>query len=401
MTGSRFLHLAWLAWAPLLLILPLALLLPACAGPPIVHVAPVAPVAPPEPAPAEVSPPAQAWPLFDEEPAIRVLIGQSELPVVVAGVGLSTPRARELGSVTIEVVDGVLTSTGDVCEPERCVFHSPGGVAMGAAGPFPGRLEVLASEGELLTVLEVPIETYLRGVVSAEIPSRWPVEVKMAQAIAARSYALAHLDQPEAHFDVRSDTLDQVYRPGENSGAADAVTRTRGQVLAANGALVEAFYHSTCGGHTENPNDVWPDAPALDWATACTTDTESPRHTWEVRLSNSVVATAHADISHVDALRLESRSGSGRALEITVVDGPTSVTMPAPEFRRAIGTRRLGSTFFEARTDGGTVTFTGRGFGHGVGMCQWGAHGLVAEGNGHREVLAHYYRGTTVMRAYE
>jgi len=361
----------------------------------------MSPAAPPDPAP---TPGHRAGPVpqfFEAEPSIRVLIRESEGPLAVSGVGLVTPQTAGLSSVTVEVVEGVLTSTGDVCRAGPCVFSAPAGVAIGGVGPFPGRLEVLAEDGELLAVLEVPIETYLRGVVSAEIPSGWPVEVKMAQAIAARSYALAHAGEPEALFDVRSDTLDQVYRPAVNAGAVAAVTQTRGQVLVADGALVEAFYHSTCGGQTENPNDVWPDASTFEWATTCTTDTESPRHTWEVRLSNRVVATAHADISHVDALRLDTRSESGRALEITLVDGETSVSMPAPEFRRAVGTRRLGSTFFEVRTHGDAVTFTGRGFGHGVGMCQWGAHGLVAEGRDHRAVLAHYYRGTTVLRAYE
>ncbi len=389
---------------PRLFCLACALLWPACAGPTM------SPAAPPDPAP---TPGHRAGPvpqLFEAEPSIRVLIRQSEGPFAVSGVGLVTPQTGALSSVTVEVVDGVLTSTGDVCRTGPCVFSAPAGVALDGSGPFPGRLEVLAQEGELLAVLEVPIETYLRGVVSAEIPSGWPVEVKMAQAIAARSYALTHLahpahlahtGEPEALYDVRSDTLDQVYRPGENAGAATAVTQTRGQVLVLDGVLVEAFYHSTCGGQTENPHDVWPDAPAFEWATTCTTDTESPRHTWEVRLSNGVVATAHTDISHVDELRLETRSESGRALEITLVDGETSVSMPAPEFRRAIGTRRLGSTFFEARTHGGAVTFTGRGFGHGVGMCQWGAHGLIREGHDHRAVLAHYYRGTSVLRAYE
>lgn len=350
--------------------------------------------------------------LFLAEPQIRVLFVETEDALNVAGVGLSVlspggppPTATpEPPSVRVEVVGGALVSDETRCSAEGCVFEAPGGLSVNGSPPLPGRLEVTVAGERLLAVLELPVETYLRGVVSAELPASWSLETKMAQAIAARSYALAHLgaaQSPESPFDVQSNTLDQVYRPHENAGAALAVERTRGQVLAAEGSLVEAFYHSTCGGRTEDPHDIWPDARPFPWAITCTTCTQAPRYTWQVRISRRRVATVSPDLAHVDRVTVSRRSTSGRALEVAVIDGEATTTMPAPTFRRAIGTSRLGSTFFEARTTGGAITFEGRGFGHGVGMCQWGAEGLVAEGQDHRAVLAHYYRGTMIVRAYD
>jgi stage II sporulation protein D len=228
------------------------------------------------------------------------------------------------------------------------------------------------------------------------------VEEKKAQAIAARSYAIAHLGRLR-RYDILSTTLDQVYRPTENAGAAQAVEETHGLVLVDEETreLVEAFYHSTCGGHTENAREIWSTAPPYRWATTCDTCAASPRYRWEVRLTGADIADALPGVSSFDDLQLTERAASGRVLQITLADGEDAHPMDAPVFRRAIGTGTLRSTFFETETDDEEIVFHGRGFGHGVGMCQWGAHGMVEGGADHQSVLAHYYRGTRVHRLYD
>jgi len=329
------------------------------------------------------------------------LIEETSGALVVSGSGLRLDGRPGADEVRVELSSGLLSSSPAGCTGQVCVFSAPGGVALGNAMAFPGVLEIHALDGRLFAILELALETYLRGVVSAEVPASWDVEVKMAQAVAARSYALAQIRDREGGYDLMSTTLDQVYRARENPGAVQAVTMTRGEVLASTGAIVEAFYHSTCGGHTEDPADVWPDAPSFPWATTCTTCADSPRYSWEARLRRERVATAHSAVARVDTLVLEERMSSGRVSRVSLVEGEASVSMPAPMFRRAIGTGTVRSAFFEVEASAEVLTLRGRGFGHGVGMCQWGAHGLAAEGRDHLAILAHYYAGTTIVRVYD
>jgi stage II sporulation protein D len=326
--------------------------------------------------------------------------------LLLTGCAAHAPEASEPASLAMSEAARARVSLPRLpaleAEPTIRVLLAEGAAAAAvSADELPGELTRVGDGEATLAILTLPMETYLRGVVSAEIPAAWGVETKMAQAIAARSYAISHLGSEEP-FDVRSTTLDQVYRPRENAGAVEAVAATRGLVLADpdRGAVVEAFYHSTCGGHTENAAEVWPKATPYRWATSCTTCAASPRYRWEVSLPTETVAGAHPGLDRVDAVRLDS-APSGRALRVTLVAGETEHTMMATEFRRAIGTSTLRSTFFETEASEATFTFRGRGFGHGVGLCQWGTHGLVANGHDHRAVLAHYYRGATLHRIYE
>ncbi len=331
--------------------LALVFVLSACAGEPSAG-APE-PGAPP-PANPSVPLARRAWPTLEEEPEIRVLLAEG-------------PEAQAVDE-----------------------------------GDLPGELRRAGEGDEAIAVLVLSMESYLRGVVSSEIPSAWGIEEKKAQAIAARSYAIAHL-RGAGDYDIQSTTLDQVYRPRENPGAVLAVEETRGQVLVdeVTRDLVEAFYHSTCGGHTEDAAEIWPAAPPHRWATSCESCAASPRYRWQVRLPLARIAAAFPEIEGVDAIRLDDWADSGRVLHVTLLDGTTEHPMDAPSFRRAIGTGILRSAFFETEARGDAIVFRGRGFGHGVGMCQWGAHGMVAEGADHLAILERYYRGTRVHRLYE
>lgn len=290
---------------------------------------------------------------------------------------------------------------------------------------YRGTLVFHATDSGMLVVNALPVEAYLGGVVPREIGARAVAEIAAveAQAVAARSYAVTHVS-PAAPFDVRATTQDQVYggADAETEVGNRAVRNTRGLVLRYNGRTVNAPYHSTCGGSTAEAPEVWGTRgePYLrrvsDRIPGTSRDycDRSPRYRWTKTIDaatlDAAVArhlAAYAPVPRggpgtVRAVRVASTTPSGRA-DVTVVETSTR----AYELRgnairyvlRQPGGEILNSTYFSvlgpADARGG-VRLEGRGYGHGIGMCQWGAIGRAREGQSYRTILQAYFPGTTV-----
>ena len=282
------------------------------------------------------------------------------------------------------------------------VASPDGDVSMGGVR-YRGYFVVSVTDGGLLDAINyVGLEDYLRGVVPSEMPVDWPLEALKAQAVAARTYALyRRTESSEEDYDVLSDINDQVYRGAEreNEKTDKAVRQTAGMILTYKNSIVRALYHSTSGGRTENGGAVFKGAnlPYLK-SVWCRFDRESPSYVWQysLRLSELQAALSRHGIrtGKISGVSLRSKTRTSRIKELNIHTASGRIIVSATDFRKAVGTKKIRSTRFTLQRHGPRITFKGFGYGHGVGMCQWGAKGMAEENHNFREILSFYYRGT-------
>lgn len=270
---------------------------------------------------------------------------------------------------------------------------------------YPDHL-ALTPDGDGLMIVNVTrLDSYVAGVITKEY-NLDDDEGTEAMAIVARTYALRmqerRRDEP---YDVVDNTDDQVYKGiGDVSRRAlAAANQTSGQVLTHNGELAEAVYSASNGGHGANNDEVWQSAPiSYLRGRPDPYDRASPVHTWTERLDRDRVLSALSRMAgrQVTGWLIGDRTSDGRVRTITLLHGSSRSTIRGTHFRSAItaqmGITSVRSTLFDATRQGDTYILEGKGFGHGVGMSQWGAHGMARQGKSAQEILAFYYPGTRV-----
>ncbi|MCX5958169.1 MAG: SpoIID/LytB domain-containing protein [Cyanobacteria bacterium] len=342
---------------------------------------------------------------------------------------------------------------------------------------YRGLVRVLPEGDRLQAVNLIGLEHYLASVVGSEMPASWPAEALRAQAVAARTYALAQL-KPEAPFDLRSTVASQVYRgtEAETDSTRSAVAATRSLVLSHGGSLIDAVFHSSSGGSTENSGELWTrQLPYL--VSVPDQDKLSPWHQWSVRFEPDQLRRAFQETAGASRIEVLAASSTGRVRRARVIGPAGSLDLSGSELRQRLGLR---STLVQFRFEpplapgpaGGITTATaeanaaasalsrggnraaagpstagrpaggplpppplpgadgqgdrspaaaldptitaqlrqepltaslpalevvGRGFGHGVGMSQWGAYGLALQGVSYVQILRHYYRGAQLV----
>lgn len=270
---------------------------------------------------------------------------------------------------------------------------------------YAGRLDVLRNgDGALVVVNDLPMEEYLVGVIRAESSERWPAEALRAQAIASRTYAAYHrsLNAARPYHIVGSTTHQQFAgRVAPTSPIWSAVQDTAGQVLRWEGELFAAFYHSNSGGFTEDPRTVFAarNMPALR-PVVCPLATGSPHFYWalDLRLDDvsDLLRRGNAGVGTVRSIEVTERTSTLRATVVTVRGTTGTQRLRGNDFRRLLGYDAVKSTLFAVAVDGEVARFSGRGYGHGVGMCQWGAKGMAEQGASAWEILSFYYPGATL-----
>ena len=266
-----------------------------------------------------------------------------------------------------------------------------------------GRVRLLARKGELLAVAVVPFEAYVAAVVSREAAPRFHPEALAALAVAARTYAVGAAAKPrDPAYDVVAGVEDQVFDGMDGVAAVfrEAADRTRGVVARYRGELARTVYHSTCGGRTEDAGSAWgKDVPYLR-AQLCDDCADSPVYRWEYRMSEAegrrVAKTLGVPPGKDLRIAVAGRTPTGRASRVRISSGGVSRELQAAEFRKAAGYARVRSLKMEIVPVAGEWRFTGEGWGHGVGLCQFGANGMARRGAGFREILARYFPGTEI-----
>ena len=268
---------------------------------------------------------------------------------------------------------------------------------------FRGHVTLLASPDQKLNVINVvDLEQYIKGVLYHEISHKWPIEAIKAQAVAARSYAVYAMQQNKARdFDVTNDIYSQVYggKNSERYRTGIAVDETKGEVLTFNDKILPAFFHATCGGLTESASEVWNlDLPPLQ-GELCPYCKKSPHMHWKRNfrlkdIQNKLNAQGYK-IGLIKSIDIIQRNASDRIklLRITSRDDQ-SITISGKDFRNIIGPNDIRSNSYEIVMRGYYADFYGRGWGHGVGLCQWGALGMAQLHFDYKAILRHYYPGT-------
>lgn len=295
---------------------------------------------------------------------------------------------------------------------------------------YRGDLFISASDTGLVVVNPLPMDSYLRGVVPLEIGNRTAAELAavQAQAVAARTYAYRHLTD-QRDFDMYATVQDQVYGgvDAEKPQSDSAIASTADIVVLYGGKPINTPYHSTCGGSTAGVTEVWydqPDEPYLRPVSDRIPGTDhyycepSPRFSWtesydaaELRAVMekylaSYTNAPRTNLGRITAVREQGRTASGRVAALTVQTESGTYTLRGNDIRFVLRDQKgtiLNSTLFSlaaSNTDGevSELTLSGRGYGHGIGMCQWGAIGRARAGQSYRTILETYYPGTTLGR---
>lgn len=256
-------------------------------------------------------------------------------------------------------------------------------------------------------VHKIPLEDYLVGVLEKEVSPSWPIEALKAQAVASRTYAIYQIEHPRhERYDMTSTVSDQVFekKRKHSESILAAVRETEGEVLRHEGRVLKAFFHSCCGGMSARGDSVWPgvqETPLLSvhpdpWCSAC------PDAQWRLEISREEVADLLRKSGYpLDGdwtVTVSGRDDSGRVAQLTFVSDQREFSVTGTDFRRIVGTSRLKSTLFEIADEDpqDPILLTGRGSGHGVGLCQWGAKGMADQGKGYLEILQFYYPGATI-----
>jgi stage II sporulation protein D len=268
---------------------------------------------------------------------------------------------------------------------------------------YSGTLRVRQRPGGLLAVNRVDLEEYLKGVVPGEISPDWHPEALKVQAISARTYALYQRDlRRDQEYDLLATTADQVYG-GQSDGRAEsdgAVEATRGLVAVYEGNLILAAYHSTSAGRTEDAADVWGiEVPYLK-GVECPFDRYSPRFRWtrDVPLERigEAFRSAGYEMGMIASVTPFEQNPSGRIGRIRILHSDGELILSGAEFRRVIGYDAVPSTRFSTEDDGLNVRFRGKGSGHGVGLCQWGAKEMAEMGYSYTAILKYFYPGVDI-----
>lgn len=271
---------------------------------------------------------------------------------------------------------------------------------------FRGKIDIFRdSQKRLMVINTVELENYIKGVLYHEVSHYWPMESLKAQAIAVRSYALYQMKlNKNKNFDVTNDIYSQVYggRGSERYRTNIAVVKTKGLVLAYQGKLLLAYFHATCAGHTEDVSKLWKqDLPPLK-GVVCNFCRYSPHSRWKknFRLKDiqDKLNEKGYDLGLIKEIRVVERNRSDRirTLEIETRDEKT-INISGKDFREIIGPNLVRSNNYAIDMQGYYMDLIGKGWGHGVGMCQWGASQMAAEGYSHDQILKYYYPGVDIV----
>jgi stage II sporulation protein D len=317
---------------------------------------------------------------------------------------------------------------------------------------YRGRLQLRSLGGNLTAINHIAVESYLPSVVGSEMPASWPQNALRAQAVAARTYALDQR-RPAAAYDLKATVASQVYGgvAAETASTREAVAATRGQVLMHGNLLINAVFHSSSGGNTENSGEIWTrQLPYL--VSVPDFDHNSPVHRWELSFDPQQLRQAFRETGGLQRLDVLQASSTGRLRRARVIGPAGALELSGTELRQRLGLRSTFVTFrlepvapaagegvtgtvrrllaaplappappapaagwldsasgpadsldadasFARRTPAPeaaplpVLRVSGRGFGHGVGMSQWGALGMAQNGQSYQQILRHYYRG--------
>jgi stage II sporulation protein D len=285
-------------------------------------------------------------------------------------------------------------------------IESSNGIIFADSKPYRGYLTIIKSENKINVINVLPIEDYIKGVLPAEASANWNIEALKSQAVISRTYAIANLSKHSAQgFDVCSAIHCQVYSGAsvEADSCNKAVLETQCKILSYDGKFAHTVFHANCGGHTEDPKYIWnwKDTPPYLKGVKCGYCAGAPHAKWGKTLSESFIRKQLSDnnIGKIKSIQIKGKTSAGTAKKLKITHSKGEVTLNAYQFRIAVDAGQIKSHAFGfIKTDGDKFHFKGRGWGHKVGLCQWGAKGMAEKGKTYKEILAYFYPGTIIKK---
>lgn len=262
-----------------------------------------------------------------------------------------------------------------------------------------GNIEVLRGKDSLYLINELSIEEYVKNVVSAEVGTNWDMEALKVQAVISRTYALYQKkkNNTNGNYDITSSVLHQVYKGSSaNARISYAVMNTEAEVLTYNGNLIETLYHSTSGGKTEDSAEVF--GKSYPYLKPVESNCEiSPYWIWERRIPVEEIEKA-LNVKGIKNIQIKSYTTTQRVQTVEVIHSEGVLNVKATDLRKILGWNRVPSTNFTLSRDNGNYVFDGKGYGHGVGLCQWSALQMSREGMTYKQILEYFYPGTKLEK---
>ena len=272
---------------------------------------------------------------------------------------------------------------------------------------YKGVIELfILPQNKLLVVNILDLEEYVRGVLYHEVKHRWPLEVIKAQAVATRTYAAYQMQENKDQlYDVTSDVYSQVYggKSAERYRTNLAVDRTKSEVLMFKDKVLPAYFHANSGGHTEDAGVLWkhdleplkgrPDPHSKDL----------PNYSWKKNfrlkdIQDKLNTTKKYSIGLIKEIRILKRTKSERVKELSIIERDGKATkISAKDFRQIIGPNLIKSNMYYVDMKGYYFDLIGKGWGHGVGMSQWGAYVMAKERFSYDQILQFYYPGSELV----
>ena len=267
---------------------------------------------------------------------------------------------------------------------------------------FSGKLNLFVLDSEILVVNVLGIEKYLSSVVGSEMPTKWPMEALKAQAIASRTYALKQ--KGNYLFDIDSTQRNQVYNGLESRTYKTnrAVKSTRSLVLTYKNKLINALFHSSSAGMTENSQDVWKNKyPYL--SSVKDFDKKNPKFRWQKKFPNKELTNLFPKIGSLENIEIIDITSTGRVKNVKLVGAYGSDQISGVDLRNKLGLNSnfVRFKFFEEEKNNkvpskkGLIVF-GQVSGHVLGMSQWGAKYLASKGQKAEKILKYFYRGVQI-----
>ncbi len=276
---------------------------------------------------------------------------------------------------------------------------------------YEGEIEIISGTKQGFSIVNIlSLEKYLYGVVPYEIDFSWTDEMIKVQAIIARTYAISNLNRHiKEGYNFCSTVHCQVYggvHPTQHPRIKQIIDSTQGLVVVdENNRLVQTYYHATCGGWVEDVSDIWSGVNKLKYLSAkkCDYCKKSPHYEWEYEIDKEkfkeILFRHGLSVGKIVDIDVYTKTATGRVKEIKIVGNKKTVEISANKLRELVGYNRLKSTMFtEIKILPKKILLKGRGWGHGVGLCQWGANYMSLSGKKFNEIIEFYYPKTKIKK---
>lgn len=282
---------------------------------------------------------------------------------------------------------------------EGIVFETADGFILNGKEYY-GSLKFIPYKGDMIAINELNIEDYVKGVLPHEMSPDWPIEALKSQAVAARTYAMFHIlkNNGELPYDVNNTTKYQVYNGKEkiNWTVEQAVDRTKYEIVVYKNKVIATYFSALCGGHTDSAKNVFGTAvPYLEGVQCpyCNAQIKTWTNALSYKELNNDLANYSVNADEKSSIGMTIDPKSGKAVNIKIDDNDIS----SRDFRSILSPKLVPSLNFTINKIDNGIIITGKGSGHGVGMCQWGAYGMSQVKKDYGDILKFYYKGIDIV----